>query len=144
MGSTKRMKTLCGVASLLVLALLLSACTSMMSQKEQFAEIDKKVEQVISKYKNDFEADIVPFISDPQIAKNTINNFHEDYLKFKNQSFSSIVNLMVKCKKCKKSFYSGIRLNKKSFETMKIENQHDCPFCKYVNIVTNKEYISEI
>ena len=32
------------IASLLVLALSLSACTSMMSQKEQFAEIDKKVD----------------------------------------------------------------------------------------------------
>jgi cysteinyl-tRNA synthetase len=49
--------------------------------------------------------------------------------------------LYLKCKNCKKEFFSGIILPKNVFENSKIENnKHECPICKTINSPNKIEY----
>ena len=51
--------------------------------------LDLKVKEVISKYKRDFKSDLLPLISNPAFLNEYINNYYEEYIRYKNQVFGN-------------------------------------------------------
>lgn len=105
-------------------------------------KIDEKVEVFLKKHKGDFESDIVPLIENPEIIKTFVDNYRDEYLRYKALSFSSNLKLDVRCARCGKIFSSGIVMPKESFESVNLsENTHKCPFCGHMNKVGKKGYV---
>lgn len=104
-------------------------------------ELDQKVEQVSTKLKTDFQADLIPFVVNPAIVPAYVHNYKEEYLRYKSNSFSNMVALMLKCKECGKNFSSGIAISEESFKTTEFKNNtHVCPFCGFKNVVNKGDY----
>lgn len=104
--------------------------------------LDEKVKILNDKFLNDFESDLLPFVSDPGFVKSYVKNYKEEYLHSKVKSFVKTMSLMVQCKNCNKQFSSGIEISKESFDSISLsDNSHICPFCKYENTVNKNDYI---
>lgn len=104
-------------------------------------DLDRKVEQASTKLKTDFQEDLIPFMANPDVLPIYIDNYQEEYLRYKSNSFSNMVNLMLKCRECGKSFSSGIVISKESFKTGEFKNNtHVCPFCGFKNVVNKENY----
>ena len=102
-------------------------------------QLDSKIRKMVSKYENDFISDLIPLVSNPNIIEPYIKNYHDEYLRYKLKSFSTMADLKLKCKKCKREFYPGISIEIENFKEMVLgESRHKCPYCGYINIV-NKD-----
>jgi len=51
------------------------------------AQLDLKVNDLLKKHRSYFESDLLPLISNPDFIKVYIENYHEEYMRFKNQVF---------------------------------------------------------
>ncbi len=51
------------------------------------AEVDAKVAVFVQKHHGDFESDLTPLVRDPDFIKIYIENYEEEYSRFRNQSF---------------------------------------------------------
>ena len=112
--------------------------------KDVGVRIDEKVEVFLKKHKSAFESDMVSLIEDSASIDIYVNNYSNEYLRYRAQSFSQIVNLDVRCSQCNKVFSAGISLQRDSFENMAdISNVHKCPFCGHKNKIVKKDYILE-
>jgi len=110
-----------------------------MTLKHVEQQLDNKISEMVSKYENDFISDLIPLVSNPNIIEPYIKNYHDEYLRYKLKSFSTMVDLKIKCKKCKREFYPGISIEIENFKEMVLgESRHKCPYCGYINIV-NKD-----
>jgi len=112
----------------------------------QLAEIeqslDEKVNTLHNKFLNDFELDLLPFMSDPGFVKSYIKNYREEYQRNKANSFATTINLVVRCQNCKQQFSSGITMSEQSYNSVSlIDNVHTCPFCQYKNMLNKGDYI---
>jgi len=58
----------------------------MKSLKEQ---LDLKVKNVVLGYKSDFKSDLLPLISNPAFLNEYINNYYDEYNRYKNQVFGN-------------------------------------------------------
>lgn len=45
--------------------------------------LDEKVERFVSRHKTDFKADITPLVRNPEIVKNYVDNYHDEYVRYK-------------------------------------------------------------
>ena len=52
-------------------------------------QLDLKVKEVISKYKRDFKSDLLPLISNPAFLNEYIDNYYDEYNRYKNQIFGN-------------------------------------------------------
>lgn len=105
--------------------------------------IDHRVELCTTKFKNDFQSDLIPLIINPAIIHEYIENYAEEYLRNKGNSFVTTIRLEVKCHWCKKTFFSGIQINQDAFENINfVNNIHRCPHCNQDNVVNKKDYIT--
>jgi predicted nucleotidyltransferase component of viral defense system len=52
-------------------------------------EIDKKVASFASRHKGNFESDMIPLLSDPNMVPIYIDSFHEEYLRSRDNSFTN-------------------------------------------------------
>lgn len=110
--------------------------------REVELQLDKKVEDFLKNHMGDFKSDIVPLIENPEMINTYVNNYKDEYLRYKALSFSSTIQLSVRCIDCGKIFSAGISISQKNFETMKtFDNTHTCPFCGHQNKTTKKDYI---
>ena len=50
-------------------------------------QLDIKVEELMSKYKNDFRSDLIPLISETDFISIYVDNYYEEYSRFANQVF---------------------------------------------------------
>jgi len=50
-------------------------------------KLDFKVKEVFSKYKSDFKSDLLPLISNPSFLNEYIDNYYNEYNRYKNQVF---------------------------------------------------------
>lgn len=48
-------------------------------------QLDLKVNELITKHKSYFKSDLIPLISNTDFIKIYIDNYYEEYLRFKNQ-----------------------------------------------------------
>lgn len=48
-------------------------------------QLDLKVKELITKHKSYFKSDLIPLISNPDFIKIYIDNYYEEYLRFKKQ-----------------------------------------------------------
>ena len=48
-------------------------------------QLDLKVKELITKHKSYFESDLIPLISNPDFIKIYVDNYYEEYLRFKKQ-----------------------------------------------------------
>ncbi|PIS28203.1 hypothetical protein COT42_08710 [Candidatus Saganbacteria bacterium CG08_land_8_20_14_0_20_45_16] len=105
--------------------------------------VEAKVEDFVKKHKSDFQADLIPFVRNPEVIKTYVSNYWEEYLRYKNNSFSQAVELFVRCEQCKKEFSAGLKLSQENFANFEIsKNKHCCPFCQHSNEIVGKdEYI---
>jgi len=104
-------------------------------------ELDYKVKQVSTSLKSDFEADLIPFLPNSSVIPGYVKNYQEEYLRYKANSFSNMVTLMLRCRKCGKKFSSGILISKESFKNSKFKNNlHVCPFCGFENLSSQTDY----
>jgi len=53
------------------------------------SQLDLKVKDAVLKYKSDFKSDLLPLISNTAFLDEYINNYYEEYLRYKNQIFDS-------------------------------------------------------
>lgn len=107
------------------------------------SKIDERVDNFINKHKGDFESDIKPLLQDTSILKMYVDNYKNEYLRLKAQSFSQDIMLFLKCQKCKHEFSTGIKMDCDIFESMTfIQNIHVCPFCKHKFVAHKKNYLS--
>jgi len=106
------------------------------------SDLDQKVKELTTKYKTDFETDLESLISNPDIIEQYVANYFDEYNRYKLQSFSTSVNLKIKCKHCNKEFHTGILLSPETFENITIQgNGHKCPHCNFMNSVNKNDYI---
>lgn len=52
-------------------------------------EVDDKVSKFIRSHKGDFESDMIPLLSDPNMIPIYIDNYQEEYLRFRDKSFGA-------------------------------------------------------
>lgn len=105
-------------------------------------DVDAKVAAFIQRHRGDFESDMTPLVSDPAMIMSYIENYEEEYLRFRNRSFLDTITLNLVCNKCGKKFAAGISLERHVFETIQLSgNKHQCPFCKHMNEVTKEDYL---
>lgn len=124
----------------------LQRLSNMLSEKLSMAELEKrcdeKVGQFVSRHKGDFRSDILPLVAHPDAIKDSIDNYEDEYRRWKGHSFSTTIRLEVKCLKCQKAFPSGISVTEETLETMNLSgNVHKCPHCGYLNKMDQKGYI---
>jgi predicted nucleotidyltransferase component of viral defense system len=107
--------------------------------------LDEKVNDLCDMFLNDFELDLLPFISDPKFLNSYVKNYKEEYLRNKANSFTTMINLMVRCKNCGKEFNSGIAMQTQSFDLVSlVNNVHICPFCQEKNVLNKNDYIKKL
>ena len=58
-----------------------------MNMDEVKKQLDLKVKALVTKYKNDFKSDLIPLISETDFISIYVDNYHEEYLRFKSQVF---------------------------------------------------------
>lgn len=58
-----------------------------MKMNEVKKQLDIKVEELMSKYKNDFKSDMMPLISEIDFINIYVDNYYEEYSRFVNQAF---------------------------------------------------------
>lgn len=54
-------------------------------------QLDLKVKELITKHKSHFKSDLTPLISNPDFLKIYIDNYYEEYLRFKKKLLSSTI-----------------------------------------------------
>lgn len=54
-------------------------------------EVDAKVATFIQRHRGDFESDMTPLVREPDIIKFYVENYEEEYLRFRNRSFLDAV-----------------------------------------------------
>lgn len=59
-----------------------------LSAEEVERKLDIKVEKLANDHKSLFKADIIPFISDPKAIGDYVENYYDEYQRFKAQSFT--------------------------------------------------------
>lgn len=112
---------------------------AVLSYPEVEQRVDKKVEEFIKRHKSAFISDLGPLIQNPNILKAYVENYKNEYLGNKANSFAETIMLFVKCKKCKKEFSAGLTITKENFDNLKIShNKHTCPFCGHLNEIPDK------
>jgi hypothetical protein len=52
-------------------------------------QLDLKVKNVVLRYKSDFKSDLLPLISNPAFLNEYINNYYDEYNRYKNQVFGN-------------------------------------------------------
>ena len=52
-------------------------------------QLDLKVKDVVLRYKSDFKSDLLPLISNPAFLNEYINNYYDEYNRYKNQVFGN-------------------------------------------------------
>lgn len=120
--------------------------SEMLDESVTISEIEKRcderVDEMISKHKADFESDMLPLISQPEIIETYVDNYRDEYLRNKAKSFKSIFELKLLCKKCRKEFNTGISTDRGNFDNLIFSgNVHRCPFCSFENKATKEDYI---
>lgn len=123
--------------------------SDMLSEALTMAEVerrcDEKVARLVDKHREDFQSDVLPLVMNPDLIKDYVDNYQEEYLRWKRQSFSLAIHLQLKCKGCQKIFYSGMSVVEETFETMELSgNRHLCPHCGYCNIAGKRDYIKQV
>lgn len=109
-----------------------------LSELEQ--QVNAKVGDITKKHKVAFESDLQSLIRNPAIIKAYVENYEEEYLRYKANSFSQMAALFVKCEKCKKDFSSGLTMSGENFSNITLtQNQHVCPFCGHTNKIIDKK-----
>lgn len=104
--------------------------------------LQKRVKTFTSKYKDDFERDVIPLMESPNFIKTYFDNYYAEFLKYESIVFNDEIDLKVKCKKCNKSFKAGIKINSETYENLQItKNKHICPYCGTINICDKEDYI---
>ena len=56
-----------------------------MNQIEEL--LDLKVNELVNRYKNDFKSDLIPLISETDFISIYVDNYYEEYMRFKGQVF---------------------------------------------------------
>ena len=112
------------------------------SLKTVESRVDEKVADFIKKHKRDYSTDMAPLIKDPAILETYTENYQDEYLRFKVQSFTRPLSLSLVCQKCRKEFSAGISMDRDTFESLTaVNNTHQCPFCDHPNAVTKGDYL---
>lgn len=103
---------------------------------------DEKVAQFAGQHRGDFRSDVLPIVMNPDLIAEYIDNYQEEYCRWKGRSFSTMLRLELKCEGCQKVFDAGISVEEEAFATMVLSrNSHSCPHCGHRNIVEKKDYI---
>lgn len=103
---------------------------------------DEKVVQFVGRFKGDFQSDVLPLVRNPDLIEDYVDNYQEEYLRWKGQSFSAVIRLRLKCEGCQKIFDTGISVVEEAFEAMELSgNSHRCPDCGTRSVVEKKNYI---
>ena len=111
--------------------------------KDLEKRVDQKVTTFVREHKRDYVDDMQPLTKDPDVLKIYTENYMEEYLRFKAQSFSKRIQLRFICRKCNKEFATGISLEKEAFENLLLgTNIHQCPFCHHENTVSKPDYLT--
>jgi len=58
-----------------------------MSMKQIEELLDLKVNELAARHKNDFKSDLIPLISETDFISIYVDNYHEEYMRFKDQVF---------------------------------------------------------
>lgn len=104
--------------------------------------VDEKVTLFMKKHRGDYRVDMAPLIADPAILEIMIDDYENEYLRSRAQSFSDIVKLGLVCQNCGQKFSSGISIERETFKNLKaIGNAHRCPFCRHENRVEKSGYV---
>lgn len=51
------------------------------------SQINRRINRLIVKYKADFRSDLIPLINNPEIIKYYVDNYYNEYSRYKSQSF---------------------------------------------------------
>lgn len=104
--------------------------------------VDEKVADFMTKHKQDYKTDMAPLIRDTTLLETYTENYQDEYLRFKAQSFAESIKLSLVCRQCHKEFSSGIAMDRETFESLKsFNNTHQCPLCKQANAVKKMDYL---
>ncbi len=119
--------------------------SDMLSEELTLEEVerrcDEKVERFVGRHKEDFRSDILPLIRNPDLIEDYVDNYREEYFRWKRSSFSTAIRLELKCERCRKTFDAGISVTEEAFKTMALSgNAHRCPFCGHRNVADKKDY----
>ncbi len=58
-----------------------------MNMKQIVKLLDLKVNELVTRHKNDFKADLIPLISETDFISIYVDNYYEEYMRFKGQVF---------------------------------------------------------
>lgn len=104
--------------------------------------IDTKVATFVKTQRGAYLADMAPLIQNPDILETYINNYQEEYLRYKAQSFAATVRLAVICQQCHRGFTAGMTMERSTFENLTaLNNIHQCPLCGSRNTVKKTDYV---
>lgn len=53
------------------------------------AELEQRVKKLITKYKTDLQSDLMPLVRNPAVIKDYVENYYQEYSRYKSQSFSA-------------------------------------------------------